>query len=129
MSSSVGSRFNRKMFQFQTHLHVKDKTKDFDLKSAKTRLLENKKLYKEILHNAEKLEIEAYQPILERRLPRRDPFRIRTHQDRLQAKHRDSLQNSALKLLQQSPHTNTFLTWKANPPNHCHSNNFFHSKH
>ena len=64
MSTTVGSRFNRKMFQFQTHLHVKDKTKDFDLKSAKTRLLENKKLYKEILHNAEKLEIETFQPIL-----------------------------------------------------------------
>ncbi|GAB1227390.1 hypothetical protein ENUP19_0338G0002 [Entamoeba nuttalli] len=63
MSEKVGTKFNRKMFQLKTHLGVKEKTHDSDLKTAKERVIQNKKLYKQILHCAEILPTQAFTPI------------------------------------------------------------------
>ncbi|ELP86591.1 hypothetical protein EIN_162250 [Entamoeba invadens IP1] len=63
MTETVGTKFNRKMFQLKTHLHMKEKTHDTDLRTAKARVTENKKLYKQILHCAEALPVQAFTPV------------------------------------------------------------------
>ncbi|KAL7720509.1 SH3 domain-containing protein [Entamoeba marina] len=55
MSDSFGSKFNRKVFQIRTHLNIKDKTYDGDLRDAKNRVVTNRKLFQDFLVRVEKI--------------------------------------------------------------------------
>ena len=62
MSDNLGHKFNRKFYQFKSHLGVTEKTHDADLRAAKDRIKENVALYKQVIKTTEQLMDETRQP-------------------------------------------------------------------